>query len=361
RWPKGGLLLRRPQCSPGRSQGPQIGPKHGPSHHRKVQRGQHLVIVVRSRTVCMSPALVMANVRVIIKNTFFEVESSIDEPFAAPDSGTRRVQSCPPIRGKDEDEIVFSEDGSGGSRLKHTESRSDASRSLSLIIRADPAVVYEEPEEDALSCCSIDHYWCWQSSHTPLVHADLTGKVGESPSACKQSGQASASPSARTPLSSKAGSFTPTGCNAAVLVPGCPQTVGAFCRASSSAGQWPDPDIQHLRTDSMQTTTLIMKYIPFGVTRDELIDVINGQGFDGAYDDVYLPRDPKTYQGKGYAFVNFLSQELAYSFRGAFSGFTQWPIRCIWLCTVEWSKSQRFQVHVDHCSNHTVMGDHMPD
>jgi len=303
----------------------------------------------------------MADVRLIIKNTFLEFESCIDQPFAPSVCGMRRVQSCPPIRGKDMDEGTSREDGSSGSRLKNNKTRSDASRSLRLSIRTGPAVVHEEPEDDTLSCRSTDHYLCWQSSHTPLVPADLQVKLCESPPAGKQSGQASASPSARTPLSSKAGSFTPLACNAAVFAPGRPQTTGAFCRALASPGQGPNPDIQHSATDSKHYTTLIVKNVPYGVTRDELIDAMNGEGFEGAYDYVYLPVDFMTHQSKGYAFVNFASNELANSFIGAFSGFTKWPIRCRKLCTITWCAIQGFQANVDRYWHTLGMEDYIPD
>ncbi|CAK0899473.1 unnamed protein product [Prorocentrum cordatum] len=303
----------------------------------------------------------MADVRVIIRNTFFEFESSIDESFAASGCGTRRVQSCPPIRGKDKDHSILNKDGSDGSRLEHTKTRSDANRSLSLIILKDPAVVHEEPEDDVLSCCSIDHYSCWQSSHTPLVHADLTSKVGESLPAGKQSCQALVSPIARTPLSSKAGSFTPMGSNAAVFAPGCPQATGAFGRALSSPGQGPDPDIQPLATDNKRCTTLLLRNIPCGVTRDEFINAMNGEGFEGAYDFVYVPIDFKTHQSKGYAFVNLISEELAINFSSAFNGFTKWPIRCRKLCTVTWSCVQGFQANVDRYQHSFITTDHVPE
>ncbi|CAK0814362.1 unnamed protein product [Prorocentrum cordatum] len=303
----------------------------------------------------------MAGVKVIIKNTFFEFESSMDEPYVASGCSTRRVQSCPPIRGKDKDQSIVNEDGSGGSRLEHTSTRSDASRSLSLSIRADPAIAHEEPEDDALSCCSVDHYSCWQSSHNLLVRADLASNLGKSPPAGKQSGQTSASPSARTPLTSTAESFTPVGCNAAVFIPGCPQKTGASAFPISSPGQGPDLDIQHLATDSKHYTTLVVRNMPCGVTRDEFIHAINGEGFEGTYDFVYVSIDFKTYQSKGLAFVNFVSEELANSFMGAFNGFTKWPIRCRKPCTVTWSRVQGIRANLDLHQRSFLMTDHVPE
>ncbi|CAK0794519.1 unnamed protein product [Prorocentrum cordatum] len=236
-----------------------------------------------------SPALVMADVRLIIKNTFFEFESCIDEPFAPSVCGMRRVQSCPPIRGKDMDEGTPNEDGSGGPRLRHNKTRSDARRSLSLSIRTGPAVVHE-PEDDTLSCGSTEHYLCWQSSPTPLAagwQAEWSGTgLFQRTNASQQQGRKL-------------------------------YALGLHCCGVRS----------RLPTD----------------------------------DGRVLPRPCLSRaESKGFAFVNFVSNELANSFIGAFSGFTKWPIRCRKLCTITWCAIQGFQANVDNW--HTLaIEDYVPD
>ena len=99
-------------------------------------------------------------------------------------------------------------------------------------------------------------------------------------------GQAAATPSARTPLSSKARSFTPLGCKAKVFSPRCPQIAGALGRAPFSTGQEPAPSIPELATGKKQVTALIMCNVPSCVTSVEFFNVLKEQGFDKAYNSI---------------------------------------------------------------------------
>jgi hypothetical protein len=280
----------------------------------------------------------MADVNKIIKNTFFEFGISTDEPFAAASCGMRRVKSCPSICSKDGDENVFSEDGSACPRLRGSSTHCHASW-------AD----LTDTEEDTLSSCTSIDLKSWQSSDTPLHLAELTGSEGEKTPADRRGGQVSvsASPSARTPLSSKAGSFTPSGRGAAMFVPSfsCPQMVG----------------IPESATERKQFTTLIIRNLPCPVTRDDLLDAMNEKGFEGLYNLVYLPIDFKTHLGMGYAFVNLISEEVTGRFIDAFNGFAQWRFRSMKVCTVEWALTQGLHANVERYRNSTLMGDEFPD
>ncbi|CAK0881123.1 unnamed protein product, partial [Prorocentrum cordatum] len=97
-----------------------------------------------------------------------------------------------------------------------------------------------------------------------------------------------------------------------------------------------DPDVQHLATGKQQLTTVLIRNVPHGVTRDEMLI-------------------------KGYCFLNFVSEELARSFIGAFNGFSEWPMRSRRVCTVEWSVTQGFNLIADLCRNSRILGDHVPD
>jgi hypothetical protein len=299
---------------------------------------------------------VMAEVNVNIKNTFFEFEGSTAEPFAAAGSCIRRVKSCPFICYRDEGDSVFNEDHFACPPLSRSDTHSDAIRCFTLIARADPAAV---DDEDTLSgCTSIDHYSCWQSSDTLLSHAGLTGKVGESTPSERRDGQVAAAPSTRTPLSSKARSFAPSGCKGAVFAPGCPQVAGALDRAPFCLGQGSAPGIPQLATDANQFTTLFIGNLPNGTTRDDLINVMNEKGFEGDFDFIYLPPTRKRIR---YAFVNLLSDELTHRFIDAFNGFTQWPVGCRKGCTVTWAAVQGLNANIDRYRNSSVMRDCIHD
>jgi RNA recognition motif-containing protein len=136
---------------------------------------------------------------------------------------------------------------------------------------------------------------------------------------------------------------------------------GALGRASFSPGPGVAHGIPQLATDEEQHTTVIICHVPCGVTRDELINAMNENGFEGAFNFVYMPIDLKTFQSKGYGFVNLISNELAHRFIDAFHGFTQWPIRCRKTCTVTWAMMQGLNANVNRIRNSVIMGAEFPD
>jgi hypothetical protein len=298
-------------------------------------------------------------VKVNIKNTFLEFDNSNEDPFAAAGCRMLRVNSCPSICSRGVDESVFSEDLSACPRLQRSDTYSDAGRSLSLSTRVDPTVVHEE---DSDSCCtSIDYYSSSRLSgaDAPLTHDDITGQVGKK----APTGQAAATSGARTPLSSKAGSFTPLGCKAVVFAPSCPQMVVALGHAPFSTGQESALSMPQVATDKKQFTTLMMRSLRCGVTRDELINVMNEKGFEGAYNFIYLPIDFDTGLSRGYAFVNITSEELAHRFIDAFNGFAQLSITgsTVRPCIVTWAMTQGLDANIAWYRDSSIMDDQIPD
>jgi len=136
---------------------------------------------------------------------------------------------------------------------------------------------------------------------------------------------------------------------------------GSLGRASFVPWCGPHPDVQHLATGNQQLTTVLVRNVPHGVAREEVLLAVNTRGFEGAYDLLYLPMDFRTHENKGYCFLNLVSEELARSFMGAFNGFSEWPMRSRRVCTVEWSVTQGFNLIADLCRNSRILGDHVPD
>merc|ERR1719506_2459035 len=92
---------------------------------------------------------------------------------------------------------------------------------------------------------------------------------------------------------------------------------------------------QRTRTDTEESTTtqaittLMIGGLPCHLNLSDLVHVISSQGFQNAFDLVYLPR-PKgrrtrnrsSQANSGFAFVNFKTPELARAFRDVFSKFS---------------------------------------
>mmetsp|Transcript_114512 Transcript_114512/g.186674 ORF Transcript_114512/g.186674 Transcript_114512/m.186674 type:complete len:327 (-) Transcript_114512:41-1021(-) len=66
--------------------------------------------------------------------------------------------------------------------------------------------------------------------------------------------------------------------------------------------------------------TVMVRYIPSKYTQNKFMNEINDAGFDGTYDFLYLPLDTRNYGNRGFAFINFLSAELAELFYSKYHG-----------------------------------------
>jgi len=68
-------------------------------------------------------------------------------------------------------------------------------------------------------------------------------------------------------------------------------------------------------------TTVMLKNIPCRKLQEEVMELMDQNGFAGRYDFLYLPRDVKLQANLGYAFINFLSSEDARQFAKAMNGY----------------------------------------
>jgi len=69
--------------------------------------------------------------------------------------------------------------------------------------------------------------------------------------------------------------------------------------------------------EQTQVTTLMIRNIPTDLTQKLLLQALDDTGFNGLYNFCYLPRSFSDGLTIGYAFVNFVSVEVASSFIGA--------------------------------------------
>jgi len=73
-------------------------------------------------------------------------------------------------------------------------------------------------------------------------------------------------------------------------------------------------------------TMIMFRNLPHALSRQMLVDILDQQGFQGAYDFVYLPRDMRKLKAFGYAFVNWISEGHAVAVLEHFEGFSAWPV-----------------------------------
>jgi hypothetical protein len=129
--------------------------------------------------------------------------------------------------------------------------------------------------------------------------------------------------------------------------------------------QWPNGMISTSFSSedaAMDRTTIMMRNIPNNYTRTMLLDLIDREGFQGAYDLVYLPIDFNSNAGFGYAFINLVTPEEAERFRLYFQGYSGWALTSEKVCDVMRSGvHQGLEAHIERYRNSPVMHPSVPD
>jgi len=109
-------------------------------------------------------------------------------------------------------------------------------------------------------------------------------------------------------------------------------------------------------------TTLMLKNLPNNYTRSMLLALLDGEGFAGLYDFIYLPFDFTRNANRGYAFVNLARAEAIAPFWKAFHGFKRWSLPSAKVCEVTWSSGcQGLQNHIERYKNSSVMHESVPE
>jgi hypothetical protein len=108
-------------------------------------------------------------------------------------------------------------------------------------------------------------------------------------------------------------------------------------------------------------TTVMIRNIPNNSTRADLLDRLASQGFQFSFDFVYLPMDFKREANLGYAFVNFLTHEVADRFYHSFNGFRNWGPTSTKIVEVTWGKIHGLDAHIERYRNSPVMHENVPD
>jgi len=109
-------------------------------------------------------------------------------------------------------------------------------------------------------------------------------------------------------------------------------------------------------------TTVMWRNIPNNYSRNDLLELLNLEGFSGSYDFFYSPTDFKSNALVGYAFINLVCEEEANRFYEHFQGFTRWTLRSSKRSVVTWSSPlQGLEGHIERYQNSPVMHPDVPD
>jgi len=126
-------------------------------------------------------------------------------------------------------------------------------------------------------------------------------------------------------------------------------------RAASSAATATLPESEF--------TTVMVRNIPNDYLRDNLLKVLDDEGFKGKYNFVYLPVDFKRKAGLGYAFVNMINHSEAEQFMERFSGYNKWKVGSQKVCTTEWGmpSQQGIESNIQRYRNSPLMHPDVPE
>lgn len=127
--------------------------------------------------------------------------------------------------------------------------------------------------------------------------------------------------------------------------------------STTSAGDVSHKSIAEPEVGGEWRTTVMLRNLPRELKRDMLTQMLDGMGFCGQYDFVYIPVDFCTGSGLGYAFINVVSSCVIQPLWQALDGFKQWPVEGEdAACSVSWSDPhQGLTAHIERYQNSPVM------
>lgn len=110
-------------------------------------------------------------------------------------------------------------------------------------------------------------------------------------------------------------------------------------------------------------TTIMMRNLPKGYTREQLKKVLDLEGYLGKFDFLYVPYDFKTLTILGYAFINFIEADEAHRFRKHLAGFRRWGVPSGKVCNLSWAHpdQQGLDTNIERYRNSSVMHKSVPE
>lgn len=126
----------------------------------------------------------------------------------------------------------------------------------------------------------------------------------------------------------------------------------AYAPAWIYGAQWPH---------CVAPTTLMLGNLPTALLQEDLIEILDKEGFSGFYDFLYLPSEPDLGRSLGYAIVNLTRHEYGLALSAAMHGRTSWCGSSTSGCKVSWSLSpQGLPELLKHYRNHSACQESVP-
>jgi len=112
---------------------------------------------------------------------------------------------------------------------------------------------------------------------------------------------------------------------------------------------------------SVAPTTLMLSNLPDDLLQEDLVEVLDKEGFSGFYDFLYLPSDPDFGRNLGYAIVNLTRHEYGLALSASMHGRTSWCGSVTPECQVTWSSTlQGISQLIEYYRNHPACHDNVP-
>jgi hypothetical protein len=122
----------------------------------------------------------------------------------------------------------------------------------------------------------------------------------------------------------------------------------------------PDAEVEPALDESLRTSVML-RNIPNKYTQRMLLSVVHELGFNQeCFDFFYLPIDFRNKCNVGYAFINFLQNDVAKQFFKALDGYQLRAFNSDKVCAVAWARVQGLQANIEHYRNSPIAGVPIP-
>merc|ERR1719487_1128702 len=122
----------------------------------------------------------------------------------------------------------------------------------------------------------------------------------------------------------------------------------------------PDAEVEPALDESLRTSVML-RNIPNKYTQRMLLSVVHELGFNQqSFDFFYLPIDFRNKCNVGYAFINFLMNDVAKQFFKALDGYQLRAFNSDKVCAVAWARVQGLQANIEHYRNSPIAGVPIP-